>query len=272
MNEIVVNLKNVTKDFKTKEGSFRALDGINLTACKDETIAIMGPSGCGKSTLLKIIAGIEKASSGEVFVAGVDVSKDYPKEIKKKNGYIFQDINLLYWRTVEKNLLLPLEMFGLSKDPEYLKRVDETLEIVGLSDFKKVYPRELSGGMQQRVGIARALMHNPDMLLMDEPFGALDAITREMLRYQFLEIFRKAKKSMIIVTNNMDEALVFADKIYVMFPTPGKILEELVVDIPLEKRKRGIENDPDFKALKAKLIHAIAQSADTDNKQGREAQ
>lgn len=255
----MIRIENVCKAYAAKGATTTALKDITMNVNKNEIVAVMGPSGCGKSTLLKMIGGIEQCTTGSVKVNDVDVTEMYTADLKRKIGYIFQDMNLLYWRSVEKNLKLPLEMFGLSKDPAYLKRIDEVLELVGLSDFRKVYPRELSGGMQQRVGIARALVHDPDILLLDEPFGALDAITRGMLRYEFLNIFSQSDKTIVLVTNNFEEALLFSKRIYIMSESPGMITDEINVDIPYSDRVPGVEKTEEFKELHSKLISIIKE-------------
>lgn len=260
MKETMILGKDLRKVYGEDENATLAISDVDISVHNDEIVALMGPSGCGKSTLLKMLAGIEPATSGQILLDGQDVTAGIPKEMKRRLGYIFQDINLLPWRSVEANLKLPLEMFGMAKDSHYLDRIDEVLDIVGLLDFKHTRPRELSGGMQQRVGIARAILTDPDVLLMDEPFGALDAITKGMIRYKFLNIFKGMHKAIIIVTNSIDEALIFSDRVCVMSPSPGKIVDELHVNIPAEERKPGIERDPRLLALHEELIQIIHKS------------
>lgn len=256
MKEMII-AKDVRMTFGETEHAFLALDGVSISAAKDEVVAIMGPSGCGKSTLLKILAGILPCTEGQILFEGADVTKGYPKALKRRLGFVFQDINLLYWRSVEKNLLLQLEMFGLNKDAGYLARIDEMLTLVGLEKFKRVYPRELSGGMQQRVGIARSLVHDPDMLILDEPFGALDEITKGILRFKFLKLFKGIHKGILLVTNSIEEALILSDRIYVMSAAPGRFVEELTVDIPMEKRVPGIEREASYKRLYTELSRIV---------------
>ena len=253
----IVSVKHVSKTFRTKKVTTEALRDITLEADENEILGIMGPSGCGKSTLLKIIAGIETATSGSLQLFGVDCTRSMTQDTKRKIGFIYQDNNLLPWRSVENNLRFPLEIFGIGKQKEYEKRIDEVLEIVGLSDYRQALPQELSGGMMQRVSIARALVFNPDLLLMDQPFGALDAITRKKLRYDFLKIFERTRKTIIIATNSIDEALLFSNRIYIMDENPGMVREVIQDDIPFEKRTTDIASNQRFKDLRAQMIGII---------------
>lgn len=233
------------------------MQNMNLEAYAKEVIGIMGPSGCGKSTLMKIIAGIDTASGGTLELFGQDCTRQMSQDIKRRMGFVYQDSNLLPWRTVEDNLRFPLEIFGLQKKQEYVDRISEALEIVGLSDYRKCLPQELSGGMMQRVGIARALVFNPDMLLMDQPFGALDAITRRKLRYDFLKIFSQTNKTIIIVTNSIDEALLFSNRIIVMSEAPGTVQEVVEIDIPMSERTTDISGNQRFTELRHRMIEIV---------------
>ncbi len=257
MGEEIVSVENVKRTFMMKKDCVEALHDISIKARPREILAIMGPSGCGKSTLLKIIAGIDRACGGSLHLFGTDCTKSMKQETKRRIGFIYQDHNLLPWRSVEGNLRLPLEMFGIHKEQEYEDRISEALEIVGLSDYRKALPQELSGGMMQRVGIARALVFNPDLLLMDQPFGALDAITRRKLRYDFLKIFERAAKTIIIVTNSIDEALLFANRIYVMSEAPGTIEEVVEVTVPFEERTTDIAENERFTGLRTRMIKIV---------------
>ena len=263
MKEPIISLCDLSKSFAVKKKEIKVLENITIEARPKEILAVMGPSGCGKSTLLKVIGGIENATSGTMKLFGEDCSKGVSKEIKRRLGFVYQNHNLLPWRSVEDNLRFPLEIFGLKKDEEYRKKIDEALEVVGLSDYRSVLPQELSGGMMQRVGIARALVFNPDVLLMDQPFGALDAITRKKLRFDFLNLFERTEKTIIIVTNSIDEALLFASRIYVLGGAPGKIEEVVEVDIPYEERTTEIAENVLFEELRKHMIDVVKKQYKT---------
>ena len=266
----------LSKTFQAKKAPVHALRDISITVNPNEIACLMGPSGCGKSTLLKIIAGIETATEGRLLLFGQDCSVFVPQNLKRRIGFIYQDSNLLPWRSVERNLHFPLEIFGIKKEKEYEDRIDEALEIVGLTKYRDALPQELSGGMMQRVGIARALVFNPVLLLMDQPFGALDAITRKKLRFDFLKIFQHARKTIVIATNSVDEALLFATRIYVMKEAPGTVEEVVEVGIPFEERTEGIENNETFIGLRRQMIEIVkrqyARDAGVDYFPASEAQ
>lgn len=257
MENKIVSVKNLGKTFIVKKKTVEALRNINLEANEREIIAIMGPSGCGKTTLAKILAGIDTASTGEYELFGQNCIKGVSKDLKRKIGFIYQDNNLLPWRTVEDNLRFPLELFGIAKEEKYIKLIDEALEIVGLSAYRTCLPQELSGGMMQRVGIARALVFDPELLIMDQPFGALDAITRKKLRFDFMKIFEKTQKTIIIITNSIDEALLFANRVYIMSDAPGTMQHVVDVDVPFSERTTDIATNEKFRELRARMIQII---------------
>ena len=211
-------------------GDVAALDGIDLTVRAGEIVALIGPSGCGKSTLLGIIGGLIAPSSGRVMVHG-----DPPAGSLNPFTYIFQDFALLPWRTVEGNVALPLEHHALSA-AERAARVDDALTRTGLADFRAALPRQLSGGMRQRVGIARALVVSPAILLMDEPLSALDAQTRELLMEDFLALWVRERITAVYVTHNLTEALRLADRVIVLSRRPGRIRREVRIDVPQAER------------------------------------
>lgn len=254
MDSPIMELRGIRKYFESKQDEeLLVLDGIDFTLQEKEFICILGPTGSGKSTLLKIMGGIEKPTGGIMKFHDKDLYNGIPRDMLPDFGFMFQDDSLLGWRTVEKNLLLPLEVFR-NKDKEYAKkRVDEMLELVGLLDFKYVYPHELSGGMRQRVSLARSMMHDPHIMLMDQPLGALDAITRKMLSYELLQISRKTQKTMVMVTNNIDEALLLSDRVLVLSKKTGKIATVLRNDIPPEARDEQIKANPRFIELREEL-------------------
>lgn len=258
MQKIKLRAQNLAKSFAGPKGKepVNVVGGISMDIFEKELIVILGPSGCGKSTFLKMLGGIQSATSGNISLDGTDYGRELPRKALKNFGFVFQNNNLLQWRTAAGNLKFMLETMHL-KGPEWAARVDAMLEIVGLLDYKRVYPHELSGGMKQRVGIARALVHDPEVLIMDQPLGALDAITRRMLTYEILDIWKKTQKTILMVTNNVDEALLLAHRIFVFSPIPAKIVHEISVDIPHEARNPQILADPRFLHLRAQLNEIV---------------
>ncbi|MDD5953431.1 MAG: ABC transporter ATP-binding protein [Oscillospiraceae bacterium] len=212
-----ISVQDVTKTYKQKGRDFQALNHVSLDIDKGEFICLLGPSGCGKTTLLNAIAGFEKPDSGTITVDGDVVKKPVPNRVT-----VFQHYGLLPWQTVEKNVMFGLDAQGVPKE-EAKKRADHFIELVGLSKFAQHRPSQLSGGMQQRVSIARALAVDPEVLFMDEPFGALDAITRIKLQDDLLHIVKTQHKTVIFVTHDIEEAVYLADRIVVMTPNPGRI-------------------------------------------------
>jgi NitT/TauT family transport system ATP-binding protein len=231
-----VSIDHVTKIFDKNEGSkVTALDDISLEIDDEEFVCLVGPSGCGKTTLLRITAGLENATSGEVRVMDTPVLGPDPKR-----GMVFQEYSLFPWRTVIENIGFGLEMQGVAKET-HREIADEYLTLVGLEQFRNAYPNELSGGMRQRVAIARALANDPDVLLMDEPFGALDAQTRNAMQMELLDIWKQTKKTILFVTHSVDEAVFLADRIVVLSPRPGRICE--VIPVELERTRDRTSNE-----------------------------
>ncbi|MGN0288765.1 MAG: ABC transporter ATP-binding protein [Lachnospiraceae bacterium] len=243
-----IEIENVSKTFMQKEEKFTVLDRVTLGIEKGEFICLLGPSGCGKSTLLNALAGFETVDEGSVKINGQEV-----KEPSPRNVTIFQNYGLLPWRTVLKNVELGLEAKTV---PKVQKReiAEKTLDLVGLSNFKNAYPNQLSGGMKQRVSIARALAVSPDIIFMDEPFGALDAITRMKLQDDILQIAREEKKTIIFVTHDIEEAVFLADRIVVMTPNPGKI--KSIINVGLTSGNRDRTSD-DFILLRDKVFEIL---------------
>lgn len=204
----------------------QALSDINLTVKRGEFISVVGPSGCGKTTLLKILAGIGGTSEGTVRIAGRGVDRPLPEV-----GMVFQAATLLPWRNILDNVLVPAQVQKLDKQV-HLARAKELLQMVGLDGFEDKYPHELSGGMQQRAGICRALVNGPAVLLMDEPFGALDAMTREYMNVELLRIWRESQQTIVLVTHSITEAVFLSDRVVVLSPRPGRIEEIIDIDIP----------------------------------------
>ena len=221
-----IEVDYITKSFDSDAGNILALDGINLEVVPQEFITLVGRSGCGKSTLLRCIGGLISPSTGTIKISGQVVTEPHPQI-----GYVFQQAVLLPWRTVEENVLLPFEVKGNPTDKEKHK-VSEVLEIVGLSDYANHRPGELSGGMQQRVSVSRALVTEPSILLMDEPFGALDAQTREDMNIELLRIWEVAKTTIVFVTHDIGEALFLSDRVVLMSARPGKVHDIIEVNSP----------------------------------------
>lgn len=248
--ETEVRIEDLWVQFPDKDGGepVTALQNVNLEIRQGEFISLVGPSGCGKTTLLRAIADLQKPTSGSISVRGKT-----PREIRmeKKFGIVFQSPVLYDWRTVRRNVCMPMELMGLPKKYR-TARVTEMLELVGLYNFGLKYPHELSGGMQQRVGIARALAIDPEILLMDEPFSALDEFTKEKLHEDVLKIWRKTNKTILFVTHNIQEAVFLSDRVVVMSPHPGRI--SAVIDINLPRpRKLSDKNSVELVELIAKV-------------------
>lgn len=218
--------RGVTKTYRSRRGAVQALDEIDLDLAENEFLSIVGPSGCGKSTLLMIVSGLFPPSGGYVEIGGERVTKPYTDL-----GIVFQRDVLLDWRTVLKNVMLPCEIRRLNR-PVYRRRALDLLELVGLGGFEDKLPHELSGGMRQRVAICRALVHGPRLLLMDEPFGALDALTREQMNLDLLHLREEMRTSVLFITHSIPEAVFLADRVLVMSPRPGRIVETIEVDLP----------------------------------------
>jgi NitT/TauT family transport system ATP-binding protein len=230
--KISISAKNVSKTFRLGTSKIRALDDVDVEVGDGEFVAIVGPSGCGKSTLLRIVAGISRPTTGDVTTNGRTVDKPVTDI-----GIVFQNPVLLAWRNVLDNVLIQMELRG-EPPAKYRERAVALLTAVGLGDFLDRYPRELSGGMRQRAAIVRALIHEPPVLLMDEPFGALDALTREQMRVDLELLWMRTQKTVLFVTHGIDEAVLLADRVVVMSPRPGKIEQIVNVDIP---RPRGLD-------------------------------
>jgi NitT/TauT family transport system ATP-binding protein len=248
----LLQAESLHKAFDTANGDLVALANITFTVTAGEFLCIVGPSGCGKTTLLQLLAGLLPATAGEVLLAGVPLSEPH-SEI----GIVFQKPNLMPWRTVLDNVLLPLQIDGLAP-AEAQQRAEDTLRMVGLSDFASAYPKALSGGMEQRVAVARALVQQPCILLLDEPFGALDALTRERLNRELLRIWQTRKLTAIMVTHNIREAVFLADRVLVLSPRPATISAEFIIDLP-RPRPQGIEYTQAYGDLAYEIRQAIRE-------------
>lgn len=244
--EVILEVKNLGKVYKSAKGEVTALQDINFKTHRREFVCVIGPSGCGKSTLIRILAGLESHTSGDVLLDGKPVSGP-----GRDRGMVFQGYTLFPWLSVRKNVMFGLQMNGLGRE-EAEREADLWLELIGLDKFANAYPHELSGGMKQRVAIARALVNQPRILLMDEPFGALDAQTRVKMQGHLLEIWRNIDITILFITHDLDEAIFLADRILVLKAHPGEVQELIEVPVP---RPRSAEQfiSPEFLATKARL-------------------
>ncbi|SFQ03503.1 NitT/TauT family transport system ATP-binding protein [Variovorax sp. PDC80] len=234
----MIEISGLNKRYLTRDGvDIDALKDVNLSVADGEFVTVVGPSGCGKSTLLKILAGTLRRSSGSVKAR--DIPLDGPS---RDVGVVLQAPVLLPWRTVLENVMVPIEIQRLDRKV-YEPRARALLKLVGLEGFEGKYPSELSGGMQQRVGISRGLVHDPAFVLMDEPFGALDAMTRETMNLELLRIWKESGKTVVLVTHSIPEAVFLADRVVVMSPRPGRITEILPIDLPRPRRLEMINSE-----------------------------
>lgn len=247
----MIEFRSVGKRYRSRQGDLvEALRDVTLAVKPKELVTIVGPSGCGKSTLLKIAAGLVMPTSGEVTVDGRRVLEPFPDV-----GFVFQSAVLLPWRTVLDNVLFSLEMLGADRRAGRA-RAQALIELAGLGGFEQKYPWELSGGMQQRVSLCRALVHDPTLLLMDEPFGALDAMTREEMSLELLRIWEERRKTILFVTHSIPEAILLADRVVVMTPRPGRLAR--VIDVALPRpRTVEMEFDRTFKATSDEIRDII---------------
>ncbi|GAB3798436.1 ABC transporter ATP-binding protein [Micromonospora zhanjiangensis] len=222
----MIQLSAVSRTFTGRSGTVEALRGIDLTVAEGEFVAVVGRSGCGKSTLLRLVAGLLPATEGKITVAGEPVTK-----ARRDIAMLFQRPALLPWRSVLDNVLLPVEIYGWGK-AKHRDRAQQLLEMVGLGGFEKRLPHELSGGMQQRVSLCRSLIGEPRVMLMDEPFSALDTLTREELSVELQRVHMESSATIVFVTHSIDEAVLLADRVVVLSPRPGRIREIVEIDIP----------------------------------------
>ena len=250
MTDAVVSARDLSLTFETNDGPVHALSDVNLTVDKGEFVSFIGPSGCGKTTFLRVIADLERPTGGEISINGMS-----PDEARKARayGYVFQAASLYPWRTIEKNVGLPLEIMGYDA-ADARERISRTLELVSLTGFEKKYPWQLSGGMQQRASIARALAFDADLLLMDEPFGALDEIVRDHLNEQLLALWEATNKTICFVTHSIPEAVYLSTKIVVMSPRPGRVTDVIESTLPKE-RPLEVRETPEF----LKIAHRVRE-------------
>jgi NitT/TauT family transport system ATP-binding protein len=238
---LAVDVRNVSLTFETADGKVDALSNVSLQIADGEFVSFIGPSGCGKTTMLRVIADLQQPTAGTLLVNGMSAEQ---ARLERRYGYVFQAPALFPWRTIEKNLKLPLEIMGFS-DSEQRRRAARYLALVNLTGFERKFPWQLSGGMQQRVSIARALSFDPELLLMDEPFGALDEIVRDHLNEQLLQLWDKTGKTVLFVTHSIPEAVFLSSKIVVMSPRPGRIIDIIDCNFPRD-RTLEIRETPEF--------------------------
>ncbi|WP_119387916.1 ABC transporter ATP-binding protein [Taklimakanibacter lacteus] len=246
----VIEARELSLTFETADGPVYALSKVNLTVHDGDFVSFIGPSGCGKTTLLRVIADLEQASEGAITVNGMT-----PEEARRQRayGYVFQAPALYPWRTIERNVALPLEIMGFGAT-ERAERIARNLDLVNLRGFEKKFPWQLSGGMQQRVSIARALAFDPKLMLMDEPFGALDEIVRDKLNQQLLELWARTRKTVVFVTHSIPEAVFLSNRIVVMSPRPGRIIDVIETNFPKD-RTLDIRETPEF----LKVAHRVRE-------------
>ena len=247
---IVLEVDRLGRQFATNDGAVTALRDISLKIHRRELVCVIGPSGCGKSTLIRIIAGLDEQTSGRMLVDGKETSGPCPER-----GMVFQGYTLFPWLTVRRNVMFGLEMGGMDKSQAESEAL-QWIDLVGLGRFKDSYPAQLSGGMKQRVAIARALAPNPRVLLMDEPFGALDAQTRSQMQAHLLEIWRNIEVTILFITHDLDEAIFLADRIVVLKAHPGEVQEIIEVPVPRPRRPDQV-NSPEFLATRRRLDELI---------------
>jgi NitT/TauT family transport system ATP-binding protein len=257
--EAAIEISDVSLRFDTGDGPVQALSNISLRVARGEFVSFIGPSGCGKTTLLRAVADLETPTGGAIRVNGLS---PHEARARRAYGYVFQAPALYPWRSVARNIALPLEIMGFSK-AEREARVAKGLDLVNLSGFGNKYPWQLSGGMQQRASIARALSFDPDLLLMDEPFGALDEIVRDMLNQQLLRLWDVTGKTVLFVTHSIPEAVFLSTRIVVMSPRPGRIYDVIECDFPRD-RALDIRETPEFLGIANRVRHGLREGHSYD--------
>ena len=259
VEEPAITIRNITKMFKRHKSheGIVALRDVSLDIGKNKFVSLVGPSGCGKTTLLRMLNGLLRPDEGEILVNGK------PPVPGTHMGFVFQSFRLLPWRTVHENVAYPLQLNGMDK-AEIHERVMRYLDMVGLRKFAESYPTELSGGMKQRVALARALVAEPDILLMDEPFAALDAQTREFMQFELMKIWHQRKAVVVFVTHSVDEAVLLSDEIVMLRPRPGQISEVLTVDLPHPRWDYDARARPEFVELRRHLWESIKEMVAAD--------
>ena len=259
MGTSVFKLENVCLEKKQKTGITHILSDINFSVDEGEFVCVMGPTGCGKSSLLRLLGTTEIPTSGRVNFLGKNTSekKSASSDMLRQLGIAFQSDNLFEWKTVEKNIQTPISIFGLKKEIDVTGQTNKMLELTGLEKYRNCYPHELSGGMRQRCAFARAFVHNPKILLLDQPFGALDAITRKILGIELLKIWKEQGKTVVMVTNSVPEALLLSQRVLVLSSAPGSLVREIAVDIPYEERFAELGENKKYIGLSDELNSCV---------------
>lgn len=255
-NNSLISIRHISKIYQSREGHIPALEDVTFEVLEGEFVVIVGPSGCGKSTLLKIIAGLLSYDEGSITLKGKDISGPV-----RDIGMIFQEPALFRWKTVLDNILSPIELMGLEKQA-YINKARELLHLTNLNGFENKYPSELSGGMQQRVSICRVLVYDPSLILMDEPFGALDAMTREKMNLELLDIWRESDKTILFVTHSIPEAAFLADRIIALTDRPSEVNEIITVDLE-RPRTLTIKTDKSYDEYTEKLYQLMRDEFNT---------
>ncbi len=250
--KVLVHVEGVGKTYRSPRGTVEALRSVSLTVAKGEFVSLLGPSGCGKSTLVMMMAGLVSATRGQVRIDGRAVRRPHTEL-----GIVFQQDLLVDWRTILGNVMLQIDVRKLDR-AAWSARAHALLDLVGLRGFEDRYPHELSGGMRQRVAICRALVHNPALVLMDEPFGALDALTREQMNLDLLKIWNEQAQTIVFVTHSIGEAVFLSDRIIVMSVRPGQVLEEISVDLP-RPRRLAMRESLEFTAYARRIRQVLAR-------------
>jgi NitT/TauT family transport system ATP-binding protein len=253
MKTPILQAENLTKEFTGAETELRALGEVSFSIAREEFVCVVGPSGCGKSTLLRLLGGLLTPTAGKVLFEGGELVGPSPRI-----GFMFQRSNLMPWRNVESNIRLPLELDG-TPEAEARAAVQDLVELAGLAGFERSLPRELSGGMAQRVALARALAHDPEVLLLYEPFGALDAMTRDRMGAELMRIARSRRKTVVMVTHSIPEAVLMADRVLALTSRPGKLRLELTVDLP-RPRKEAMTYTKKFGVMAGRVRAAIGEA------------
>lgn len=253
ITDAVLRAVDLSMAFQNGNGGLQALERVSFETARDSFVCVVGPSGCGKSTLLRLLGGLLRPTAGEVQFEGLRLEGP-----RRRIGFVFQQATLMPWRTAIENVALPLEVQGINSN-ELSERSGSLLDLVGLRGFEASLPRDLSGGMAQRVAIARALVHRPDLLLLDEPFGSLDALTRERMAFELMRIWRAQTVSVVMVTHSIPEAVLLADRVLVLSPRPGTIALDLAILLP-RPRKLEMTHTPEFGALALQIRSAIGQA------------
>jgi NitT/TauT family transport system ATP-binding protein len=254
-----ISIEQIEKWFGTRDQPVHALSPVDLSVPEGELLVLLGPSGCGKTTLLRMIGGLLEPTSGTLRIEGRNLWKDGQRQddALSELGMVFQDAHLFPWLTIEENIALPLELKRVGR-AERMARVHELMQLVGISGFEKRWPRELSGGMKQRAAIARALSYDPKILLMDEPFGALDAMTRDAMNLELQHIWTQTRKTIVLVTHSISEAVFLADRIVLLSPRPGRI--DTIVDVPMARpRSLDIQATIEFQTIAKTLRHRLTE-------------